>query len=242
MVKAIQFAFIGLLLSAAALCGFGCWAVWHLLPPSVTVVQNTATSVADWGNAGKSTKVLADNLNTLVVTETPQIDATLGNLVVTSTNLKATSVTLRTTATQMSPQLVDASNSLAQTASNLETATAGIDASVAEFNRKCHAAADDCGTLAGAEKAIHSIRMAAGQITAFSEKEDAQRKLMNDQETDLAKKASGALTDLDVSLQALSGIATDTQQAWHKFLHPKWPARMWGAVKDAGLPVLKIFF
>jgi hypothetical protein len=59
---------------------------------------------------------------------------------------------------------------------------------------------------------------------------------------ELAQKSSTALTDLDVSLKSLSGMATDTAQAWHNFLHPKWPTRLKDALLDWGSATFKFFF
>jgi hypothetical protein len=49
------------------------------------------------------------------------------------------------------------------------------------------------------------------------------------------------LAHIEVTTNAVSGMATDTQKYWHNVLYPKWPKRVLGYVTGVGLDVGKLF-
>jgi len=231
MVRVFQVAALGLVLGALALCGFGCWGIYHFMKSvAVLTADSDATLKAATATEQKATAV-ADNLNGVITREKPLIVTATKNLVATSANLK--------------------------------TASAGIDVAVTEINRPC-GTGDSCGTIATANRALNSIRMAAGQVTAISLKEQDQRVLMNAQETTLATETESDLTKLgtaidgitaladnrdlagslkqtNTALTAVSGMANETAEAWHNFLHPKWPRKVENEIKSWGLIAGKLF-
>ena len=211
--------------------GFGCWFIYRIEPGSVKLIDQTTQSVAAIGDAAKSAKTAADNLNSVVNAEKPKLAAAMTNLAATTANLETASADAQEIVAAERPQIDAATKSLV-------SASANVDKATAEFDRKC-TGKDDCGTIATAERMLNSVRLAAGQITAVSLKEQDQRILINKQETQLADDAHGAMVKLNTSLTAVSSMATETATAWHNWLHPKWPKRVWDFTTGAGLSALK---
>ena len=153
----------------------------------------------------------------------------------TATEQKAAAVAdnLNGVLTAEKPLIVKATANLVATSANLKAASAGIDVAVTEINRPC-GQGDSCGTIATTNRALNSVRMAAGQVTAISEKEKDQRVAMNNQETQLASEMEAGLTKMGVAIDGLtvleqhaSGVATnieattgDLQVRLHPILNP----------------------
>jgi len=57
------------------------------------------------------------------------------------------------------------------TIAHLDETSAGLSTAVKELNAPC--VPGPCGTLADVNRTLGSVRLAAGQVTAFSEKERA---------------------------------------------------------------------
>lgn len=230
MMRALQIGSLLLLLSAASLCGFGSWLAWNAYKSDVAITADVHASL-------QSEKMLTDNANGVIATAKPKIAASLDNL-------------------------QRATKNAADATANLRKASAGVDVAIAEINKPCHAG--ECGTLADVNRTLGSIRLAAGQVTAISEKEQSQRVLMNAQETQLAndthddlvklgeavdgitalstnKDLTSTFTQLNGTMKSLDGMAAETAEAWHKFLHPAWPKRVQNAVTTWGSAVAKFF-
>lgn len=231
MIRAIQIAFIAMMLSVAVLGVFGCFAIRDFMKGVAVLTADSDAALKAATAAEIKAAAVADNLNGLVNESRPQIAATLLNV---------------NTAT-----------------GNLRLVTAGLNRSVAELNAPC--VPGPCGTLADVNRTLGSIRLASGQVTAFSLKEQTQLDRVNRQETavagltqaDLAKLGmaidginalatnsdlTGSLKQTNVALGAVAGMATDTEQYWHATLHPKWPKRIWNAVTGVGINVAKFFW
>jgi len=172
---------------------------------------------------------------------------------------------------QEKPLIATATGNMLAATANLNRAAAGIDVAVTEINRPC-GTGDSCGTIADVNRTLNSIRLASGQVTAFSLREQTQLDQVNQQETAVADLTEGDLTKLgtavdgikdatdkigalatnkdltgslkqtNVALGAVAGMATDTQQYWHSVLHPKLAKRIWNSVTGAGIEVAKFFF
>jgi hypothetical protein len=237
----MRVALLGLLLSAAALCGFGCWAIRELVTDAHRIAADSDLTVKAATDAESRIGALAANANGLLAETKPRIAETLGRANETLANLDTASV-------------------------ELKRASAGVDMAVTEINRPCSGDADaPCGTIATANRALNSVRLAAGQVTDVSLKERAQLKAANEQETAIASATQADLVKLgvaidgvgalaankdllnsfqhaDTTLGAVSGMATETAQAWHNTLHPKWPKRVWTAATGVGLTAAKFFF
>lgn len=188
-------------------------------------------------------------------------DATVQMATLTSAQIGEAAANVNGLVRQVRVELPDTFRRVNSGLDQLDQASAGLNAAVAEINRPCKDG--DCGTVADANRAINSIRLAAGQVTAISEKEQSQRVLMNAQEQQLAldthddltklgtaidgvnalatnKDLTGSLEHTNTALGAVAGMATDTQKAWHDTLHPKWPKRVWNFVTGVGLDVAKV--
>jgi len=236
--RCIKASWIALPVMMAVLCVFLCWGVYRVVPESAAFLAQGAQSEAAIGAEAASAKTLTDNANDVVNQAKPQIAAATKNLVASTANLQSITA-------------------------NLKTASAGINVAVTEINRPC-GAGDSCGTIADLNRTLHSLRLAAGQVTAISEGEKKQRLLMNDQETKIANDAqadlvkfgaaidgitalstnkdlTGTFTKLNATMGSLDGMAAETATAWHEFLHPKWPKRVESAVQNWGTVVGKFF-
>lgn len=238
MKQFLQLAAGAALLGVAVLCGFGCWGVSatvqnerQLAGAGQDVAKQTAAAEGEATAAVQRVGALADAARDILADSRPRIAASLDRL--------------------------------NGAAANLDQASANLRDASAEIVRPCGGGAP-CGTLADVNRTLGSIRLAAGQVTAASERERGQLDQANQQETTIALTAegdlnrlgdaidgvnglvrnsdlTGSLKSLNTSLGAVSGMATDTQQALHKFLHPSWPKRVWGAVSGAGIAVAKFF-
>ncbi len=227
----MQAAVIGLLLSMAALCGFGCWGVYHFMKGVAVLTAHGDAALKAATVTEQKAGTVADNLNSVVNTE--------------------------------KPLLAQVTKNLAAATANVKKATAGLNVAVTEINRPC-GTGDSCGTIATLNRALNSVRLAAGQVTAISLKEQDQRKLMNDQETQIAdatatdltklgtaidgitalatnKDLTGSLAETNKALTSVSGMADETAKAWHDFLHPKLLKRIESAVTTWGSAVAKFF-
>ena|ERR1039458_5091539 len=232
MTRAIQIAVIGLLLSVAALCGFGCWFISEVEPATVKFVLDSDAAVTTASLTEQKVGAVADN-----------VDGTIS---------------------QAKPQIASALRRANDAILNLDKASAGLNTAVAELNAPC-ADGKPCGTLADVNRTLGSIRLASGQVTAFSLREQTQLDQVNQQETAVADLTEGDLTKLggaidginalatnkdltgslaktNVALGAVAGMATDTEQYWHNVLHPKLAKRIWNAVTGVGVEVAKFFF
>jgi hypothetical protein len=234
----LEIAGVGLLLSAAALCGFGCWGIYALVISARQIAAGTDATV----------KAATGTLNSTVTAE-QKIGAVADNL----DGLIA----------ETRPKIATALVQLDAASGQIEKTSAGLNAAVAELNAPC--VPGPCGTLADVNRTLGSIRLASGQVTAFSLKEQTQLDQANKQETAIAelteadlaklgtaidgidalatnKDLTGSLAHTNTALGAVAGMATDTQQYWHDTLHPKWPKRVWTFATGAGLSAAKLFF
>lgn len=235
MTKSVQAALVTSLLAIATLCGFGCWGVHAVVVSERQIAVDADATV-------KAALTTAQNAAT-AEEKISNVADSLNGLVV-----------------EIRPKVSGALQSLQSSAANLDKATAGLNASIAEVNRKC--TDGDCGTLADVNRTLNTVRLAAGQVTAVSLKERDQLEQVNQQESDVAAQAKADLVKLGTAIDqvgelagngdlkkslgnlntttgAVAGMATDTEQYWHNMLHPKWPARvMNGVVKVVG-PVVK---
>lgn len=198
-------------------------------------------------------------------------DATVKAATVTATELGAVTDKVGAVADDVDKTITQAKPAIASALANLDSATAGLNAAVAELNAPC-ADGRPCGTLADVNRTLASIRLASGQVTTFSLKEQTQVDQVNQQETAIAagtesdlaklgtaidgikdatdeigalatnKDLTGSLAKTNTALGAVAGMATDTEQYWHGILHPKLPKRIWNALTGAGISVAKFFF
>jgi hypothetical protein len=164
---------------------------------------------------------------------------------------------------QVKPQIADTLNRANSAIGHLNETSVELKATVAEINAPC--VPGPCGTLADVNRTLASIRLASGQVTDVSLKEQKQLDSVNQQETAIAgatkddltklglaidsitalaanKDLTGSLAHTNTTLGAVAGMATDTAQYWHDTLHPKWPKRVWNAVTGVGLTAAKFFF
>lgn len=219
------------LLSIATLCAFGCWGIVVVVRGEAALATSAKVTMRSLGSAAAGlTKTTAD-ADVLIADSKPRIEMAL----------------------------TGADGAIAQ----LEASAAGLNQAVAELNAPC-AEGKPCGTLADVNRTLASFRLAAGQVTAVSEKEQSKLDEANRQETavaqstqaDLAKLGSAidnlgalaanddlkkSLANLNTTTGAVSGMATDTAQYWHDFLHPKWPKRVWNGVTGIGIAAAKFF-
>jgi len=231
MTRVLQVAKLGLLLSAAALCIFGCWGIQQLVTSERRIaLDSDATVKAATGTAQKIESV-ADNVNGLI--------------------------------SETRPALLETMRRTNETLGQLDAASAGLNAAMAEINAPC-IEGKPCGTLADVNRTLGSIRLASGQVTAFSEREQQQLDQVNKQETAVAqltqedltklggaidsvtaltddRDLKGSLTHLNTTTGALAQMSTETAQAWHDTLHPKWPKRVWNAITGVGISAAKFF-
>jgi hypothetical protein len=231
MTRLIQCAALGLLLSAAALCGFGCWGIHQLVMSERQIALDSDATVNAATGTEQKIESVADNIDGLL--------------------------------SETRPELAETMRRLNGTIAHLDETSAGLSTAVKELNAPC--VPGPCGTLADVNRTLGAIRLASGQVTAFSEREQTQLDQMNEQETAVAqlteadlsklggaidsitaladdKELKGSLTHLNTTTGALAGMATDTQQFWHDTLHPKWPKRVWNAITGVGISAAKFFF
>ncbi len=165
---------------------------------------------------------------------------------------------IRATAPQVKVSLLRADVALGY----LDSTTARLDKAAAELNAPC--VPGPCGTLADVNRTLGSVRLASGQVTAFSLREQGQVDQINLQETAIAtetqadlgklgtaidgvaaladnKDLKGSLAHLNTTTDAVSEMATDTALAWHNTLHPKWPRRIWNGIAGVGISVARFF-
>jgi hypothetical protein len=227
---AIRIALTGLLLSAAALCGFGCWGIRALVISERRIAADADGMVLTATATENKVSAIAENVNGLITDVRPKIATTIDRAGQVITKLDATASELGKT--------------------------------VVLINAPC--VPGPCGTLADVNRTLGSMRLAAGQVTAFSYKEQEQLQQVNTQETEIAQATKDDLTklgsaidgvttltgnkdlkeslgNLNVTIGAVSGMAADTQQAWHSVLHPSWPKRVWSAITGVGMTALKFF-
>ncbi len=168
------------------------------------------------------------------------------------------------------PELAATLGQVKDAAANLRRASAGVNAAVEEVNRPC-ADGHPCGTLADLNRTLATYRGTAGQIEIALHHENDRIDDLDRQETALAAQtesdldklgatidsANGAaesvtalaangdlkasLAHLNTTTDAVSAMATDTAQAWHNTLHPKWPRRVWNGIAGVGISVAKFF-
>lgn len=50
------------------------------------------------------------------------------------------------------------------------------------------------------------------------------------------------LANIQATTASTAAITQDTQQAWHKYLHPSWPQKLWNGVTGAGISIAKFFW
>jgi len=210
MQRVVQIALVGLLLSATALCCFGCYCEWSVASSVREVAANTAQSAR-------------------------QIDQLL--VKVSATNERVNDLLI-----SVEPQLLDATKQFNASLVNLKAVTAGLNSSVAEINAPCHIG-ESCGTLADVNRTLGSMRLAAGQVTAFSLREQTQVDAINKQEVQLASQTSenleklgtaidgvndlvrdphlrASMAHIDETTSSVALMANDTQKKLHDVLHP----------------------
>lgn len=164
--------------------------------------------------------------------------------------------------TEVRPKIATTIDRADQVIAKLNATAGELSKTVALVNAPC--VPGPCGTLADLNRTLGSMRLAAGQVTAFSYKEQEQLQQVNAQETEIAlatkddltklggaidgvtaltgnKDLAESLGNLKTTSGAVSGMATDTQQAWHSVLHPSWAKRVWSAVTGVGMTALKFF-
>ncbi len=237
MLRATQAMLLALLLLAGALCGVACWAILAVVSGEQKLAAEAAAAAQEATVTIAKIGVAADDADTLIRATGPQVKVSL---------LRA-DVALG--------YLDSATAELGDTAVELHKATA-------ELNAPC--APGPCGTLADVNRTLGSMRLASGQVTAVSLHEQAQLDDVNAQESaiatrtqdDLAKLGTaidgvaalannkdlkGSLAHLNTTTDAVSAMATDTAQAWHNTLHPKWPRRIWNGIAGVGISVAKFF-
>lgn len=213
-----------LLIASAALLGVLTFEVLQLGP-------NVANDVVKFGDALDSTKTAADQL-------------------------AATSAAAQSLIDENRP-------AIAATTKDLTKAIAGIDKAIDEVNRPC-GAHGSCGTIADVNRTLATIRGTAGQIEIAARHENQRLGVLDGQEQQLAddthqaigkligaidsvqqlaanKDLAGSFASANKTLTAVAAIATDTQQAVHNWLHPKWPARIYGEVKSWAGSIAKAF-
>ncbi len=231
MMRLMQIAALGLLLSMAALCGFGCWGIYALVASERKIAVDSDAAIKAAAQTAAKVGAVADNVDGLI--------------------------------SQTKPEIAETLRRANATIANLDKTAAGLNVAVAELNAPC--VPGPCGTLADVNRTLGSVRLASGQVTAFSLHEQTQLDQVNAQETAIAdaaqvdltklggaidgvnalatnKDLAGSLKQTNVALGAVAGMATDTEQYWQGVLHPKWTTRVWNAVTGVAIEAAKFFF
>lgn len=151
---------------------------------------------------------------------------------------------------------------IAATTKNLARASAGINKAIDEVNRPC-GEHESCGTIADVNRTLATIRGTAGQIEIAARHENQRLVTLDGQESQLANDTHQAITKLGSAADSIhdlaanqdlagsfksankiltsgAAIAADTQQAVHGWLHPTWPARIYGEVKSWAFSAAKL--
>jgi len=230
MARAIQIAVLALLASVAALCGFGCWGVYRFEKCVSALTADSDASLKAATVAEQKAAAVADNLNGLVTETKPAIAETIARL----------------------------NGAIGK----VDETVAGLNETVAKINAPC--VPGPCGTVADVAKTLNTFRYTAGQLEVAANHEDQRLTVLDSQETELVTDShadltklgtaidginglvtnqdlAGSLKQTNVALTSVSGMASETAQAWHDFLHPKLLKRIESAVTTWGGAAAKFF-
>lgn len=116
-----------------------------------------------------------------------------------------------------------------------------LNAILDSTNGLLHATSNSIGVISvHTDTVLHSVNQDA--IALHSTLDEATGTLHSANALVADKSIPATLQNIQQTTESTAAMVKDTQTAWHKFLHPSWPQRIWNGVTGAGISIAKFFF
>ncbi len=109
-----------------------------------------------------------------------------------------------------------------------------LNAILDSTNSLVNATSNSIGVIAiHTDTVLHSVHSTLDETTSTLHSANA---LIGD------KSIPKTLDNMQQTTASTAAMAKDTQTAWHKFLHPSWPQKIWNGVTGATISIAKFFW